>query len=139
MRYVAYWINPNGEILPVETHHITNFFHNPQVFGLTRDDVLSSYQKHGERPGIEGKAREELILEVMKRGWIRLRYVPKEQSWTAQLYGFTEQQKGYLFNWCRRIKDGKYGDNIGKLSGFTIIDEKGDVLYSGNFSNYLGE
>ena len=73
-----------------------------------------------------------------KKGWIRLRYSLKAQSWTAQLSGFTDRQKEYLVNWCRRIRDGKYGDNIGKFIGFRIINEKGEVLFFGNFSDYLG-
>ena len=79
------------------------------------------------------------MVEVMKKGWIRLRYIPNAQSWTAQLSGFTEQQKEYLVDWCRKIRDGKYGDNVGKITGFKIINEEGEVLYSGNCPNYLGE
>ena len=135
MRYHAYWISPIGEILPVETHHVTDFFRYPEVFGLTRDDVLSCYQKYGERLGTEGKAREELILGVMKKGWIRLRYSLKAQSWTAQLSRFTDRQKEYLLNWCLRMMEGEFGGKAKGLTELKIIDEKSNVLFQGNFSD----
>ena len=133
MRYHAYWISPSGEIMPVETHHVTDFLRYPEVFGLTRDDVLSSYQKYGERLGIEGKAREELILGAMKKGWIRLRYNQKAQSWTAQLSGFTDRQKEYLVNWCLRMMEGEFGYKVSRLSQIKVISEKSDILFYGNF------
>jgi len=70
---VAYWISPSGKVIDVGTNHIDVVIKNPQVFGLTPEKIKDAYEKHGEAMGSEGQAREELIIWLVKKGWVRVR------------------------------------------------------------------
>jgi hypothetical protein len=47
----------------------------PKTFGTTIEKIRELFKKHGEPLGHEGKAREEIMIAAMKRGWIRTRNV----------------------------------------------------------------
>jgi len=66
-------ISPNGEIVSVGDTHIDAIIKNPSKFGLSASEIEKTYEKYNEPMGIEGKAREEIIINVVKRGWIRVR------------------------------------------------------------------
>ena len=70
---VAYWVSPQGKIFDVGTNHIDAVIKNPKAFGLTSEKIQAAYDKHGEELGREGKAREEIILDLVKKGWVRIR------------------------------------------------------------------
>jgi len=64
--------------------HITDIWHNPEKFGFTPDQITALHAKHGERRGQEGKAREELMLDAMNRGWMRIRKRSRPDYWIVQ-------------------------------------------------------
>jgi hypothetical protein len=100
MKYEAYWISPRGLIVPVEgtaTTHIAMIWKNPGFFGLGRDELLAVHRKHGERPGLEGKARQEIMAGLLRQGWIRIRFVPKTQAFTVQTGLLVDPGSGYLW------------------------------------------
>jgi hypothetical protein len=134
MNYHAYWISPDGVIIPViGGHHIAQVLSNPDQFGFKREELESCYEKYGEPYGLEGKAREEIIRLLFKNNWIRLRYYPENDLWKVEISGFTDRQKEYIRDWCLRMMKGEYGD---KVSGFTeikVIDEKSGMVFYGNF------
>ena len=66
----AYFIHPSGKIMPVEYgKHINEILRKPEQFGYTREQVFDIHKKHNERPGIEGKAREEILNNLINNGW----------------------------------------------------------------------
>ena len=69
----AFWISPDGEITPVGRNHISEVIGNPIKFGMTREEIERAYERHGEPLGLEGMAREEIIKNLIGRGWIRIR------------------------------------------------------------------
>ncbi|MDD5092731.1 MAG: hypothetical protein PHQ23_17670 [Candidatus Wallbacteria bacterium] len=69
----AFWISPDGEILSVRISHVDEIIRMPERFGLTREEAIAAYTRHGEPLGLEGSARDELIKRVCERGWIRIR------------------------------------------------------------------
>lgn len=72
--YNRWWVSPTGDIISVEAqNHITEIIRNPERFGTTREHVEEVYARHGERLGQEGNAREEIMKQVMDKGWIRMR------------------------------------------------------------------
>jgi hypothetical protein len=72
--YNRWWLSPKGEILNVKGEsHVDEILREPEKFETTREHVLETYQKYGERVGLEGQAREELMKEAMEKGWIRVR------------------------------------------------------------------
>lgn len=72
--YERWWISPKGELREVkQENHVTEILANPEAFGTTREAVEQAHERHGERLGIEGKARHEVMVKAMEGGWIRVR------------------------------------------------------------------
>lgn len=80
-----YWIDPDGNIAEVTDRHIIAILTYPEKFGLTSSYVKAVHKKHREKPGSEGNAREEILSKLMDLGWIRLRYIPREDFWGIQV------------------------------------------------------
>lgn len=68
----GYWISPTGRVVTVD-RHINAVINKPASFGMTHEYLKSLYAKHGETVGVEGKAREQILRDAMRNGWIRVR------------------------------------------------------------------
>lgn len=99
---VAYWISPKGEIVNVVNNHIDVVIKNPSKFGLTLDSIQSLYDYHHEPLGSEGKAREEIIIDLVKRGWIRVRRYRDGYSVNVARIS-NKQSKDNIFDWAVRL------------------------------------
>jgi hypothetical protein len=99
----AIWISPYGRVYDVGISHVKFVFDNPDKFGLTEEDIRAAYERHGERLGIEGKAREEILLGLLRDGWIRARY--NRDGWHIQLNRLNRDTKESIRSWLE-IKDG---------------------------------
>jgi hypothetical protein len=69
----AFWIGPDGDILPVHGSHIGEVIRDPARFGMSRAEIEVAYAHHKEPLGLEGQARECIIRYLVTRGWIRVR------------------------------------------------------------------
>ncbi len=99
----AYWINPAGKILPVDTNHIDKVIKNPDQYGLTEKEIEALYRSENETMGSEGKAREKIILSLIGKGWIRLRNYKRNGMWTANVPRLNKQSKDFLYQWAKTI------------------------------------
>lgn len=70
----AYFISPDGEVIPVPERHIDLIVGNPVRFGFTPEYIKGLHDKHGESLGSEAVARRKLIEILKRRGWIRIRF-----------------------------------------------------------------
>lgn len=142
---VAYWISPRGEVVDVSTNHIDVVIKNPSKFGLTLRKIQDIYERHGEQLGKEGNAREEIILDLVKQGWIRVRRY-RNQGYSINIGKMSKKVKDILYDWASKllntgIKGMKENDKympvtiIGFLDhtskSLTIQDIANDVLYEG--------
>ena len=107
VRSVAFFISPRGQILFVKTNHIGTVIDDPTQFGLTMEEIKARYSEYGERLGIEGKARREILLQLVKNGWIRLRRYPN-RYWSVTLDSFPGDTSTRLQNWAQRILEGTH-------------------------------
>lgn len=99
-----YWIDEKGNIAEVSDRHILQIALHPEQFGLTKKYVADVHRKHKEKIGSEGNAREEILVKLMDRGWIRLRYVRRDNSWGIQVSEKSETPyKGRLKSWANFI------------------------------------
>jgi hypothetical protein len=98
----AFWIAPAGEIMPVARSHIAAMIAVPERFGYTRNQVEDAFGRHGERLGQEGKARTELIKDLVGKGWIRIRLYPKTH-WSIYVTVLDERVRGLLSVWALRL------------------------------------
>jgi hypothetical protein len=98
---VAYWISPRGEVLPVATNHIDIVIKNPKKFGYTTEKIQDIYDRYEERMGSEGDAREEIIIDLLKKGFIRIRRYKNQYS--LNVGKMTKKVKDILFDWANKL------------------------------------
>lgn len=99
----AYWISPDGLIMDVEKTHIQAVIDHPSVFNLSKTDIQNTYLFEREDLGFEGKAREKIILDLIKQGYIRIRYYPKESTWTINVFNIDLKTIDVLQMWVKMV------------------------------------
>lgn len=139
----AYWISRFGEVVEVGTNHINMVIKHPKKFGYTDKKIKDIYDKYGEPLGQEGKAREEIIVALVKSGWIRVRRYDNN-GYSINISKMTKKVKDILFDWAYKllntgIKGMKETDKYipVNIQGFqdhfnknmTIQDVANDILY----------
>jgi hypothetical protein len=111
MRYNAYFISPDGEVIPVPNRHIDLIDANPELFGLTEKYLDKIYEKHGEGRGSECCARREFLKKIKNMGWIRVRIVFDVASGkyvvNFDLNRYTESSKDRIARFLLLMKQGK--------------------------------
>ncbi len=116
MKYNAYWISPYGDIIGVDTTHIDTIIKNPEIFGLTKKEIEDTYDKYNEKVGIEGKARHDIMDNLIQDNWIRIRFVPKAYTFTVETNSnFNKKKQDYIWWWGASITNGKL-DNLNRDS-----------------------
>ena len=110
----AYWISPQGEIIVIKgtsgSTHIDSVINNPETFGLTKSKIQDVYDMYGEKLGTEGKAREQIIRDLVDKGWIRVRKY--RQQWSININRITKKIKDYIFDFAAKITsdEGLFGE-----------------------------
>lgn len=104
----GYWVSPKGEVLKAgrTKTHIQLVIKNPKKFGETKERIEKDYEKHNEKMNWEGKAREEIMTRIMKRGWARIR--ERSSSWTIQVWKLTNKMNDILWMWAKTIEKDVY-------------------------------
>ena len=130
----AYWLSPTFEIFEVKQKHINFISENVEKFGLTRVDYNLTFKKYNEPFGFEGKARNELMENAFKKGWIRLRN-RVNQGYVCELWEYNKSAKANVLNWVQNIlmKSDAYVSN----SMFELeIHEVSKFIVNGKDSNW---
>ena len=101
----AYWILPNGKIVFVDYRHIRTVTDNPEIFGYTKRKIAAIYKKHNERMGTEKKARKKIILDLVGKGYIRIRKYTYKYSpyWAVTIDRLSSKNKKALSKWASKI------------------------------------
>ena len=123
----AYWIGPNGMILPVYEYHITEICRCPEAFGFSKEFIEEVYKKNNEIWGEEGKTREELMQILYNKGWVRIRFYSTYKNYFRVDLGIlTDKHKNLLCKWAGALiksMGNKYKDAV-----VFIRDFSGDLL-----------
>lgn len=80
----GFWVNGKKIYTLNGKTHIDYILSNPSKFGLDREYIEKLYSDYSEKLGVEGKAREEIIKDVSKKGWVRIRFYEKRDTWSIQ-------------------------------------------------------
>ena len=137
-KLAAYWISPKGKVIEVDQTHINKIISNPEEFDLTKEFIDEKFKEYGDRIGQEGKAREDIIIGLVKQGWIRIRNYLKQGYWSINVISLTDRAMGYLQDWAdHMIKLGasKYNEvridtrTELKTPSLTMEDLSQDELY----------
>ncbi len=102
-RIEAFWILPDDQIICVPRTHIQTVIDNPHLFNLSSDYIVSKYAMENEELGVEGRAREQIILELLKDNYIRIRYYPRKSSWTINVNELSMKSFRILQKWSEFI------------------------------------
>lgn len=124
----GFWIAPSGDIIPVPKLHINMVLEHPEKFRLTKKQIQEVYEKHKEPVGLEGKARAEIMSDLIKEGWIRVRYFPRNDSFTVQLNKLNERNKNHLYAFASEAIKGIEGSKFHPNGELKIMDLNADVL-----------
>lgn len=120
---VAYWINPYGKIVSNGyKSHIQMIIDKPAKFGYTRDKIESIYKRYNEPMGKEGKAREDIIKDVVSKGFIRIRLYPN-QYWSITAFQWNKKTRQALSVWAEIAKKVKQAGSYMKTKILTLKDD----------------
>ena len=119
MRYEAYWIDPEGAVIPVEQTHIKKVIDMCERFGVTIRNITDAFAETNEPLGHEGSARNIIMLELIKKGWIRLRFEKRPTGWKVQCWHLDKKTLKSLLSWASGMIDGTY-DNVSRHTEILI-------------------
>jgi len=107
----AYFVNPYGKIAPLENpRHINEIIQKPEKFGYTKEHIQDVYNKHNERFGQEGHAREEIIHDLLGKGFAHIRLY--KNFWAVNVNNYDNKTKSALSTWAGDVlnhpKAGRY-------------------------------
>jgi len=128
----AYFISPRGELIDTKagSKHINMIISYPDKFGLTKQFIEDTYEKYNEKMGTEGKARNEIIVLLIKQGWTRIRRYPNK-FWIIDIPGkMDKKMKDRLYDFANKMLDG--------IKGFKEQDKYMPVRIM-NLQNYKKE
>jgi hypothetical protein len=108
---VAYWITPDCQVIPVISSHIETIIDHPDIFHVPLDQITSAYAKHHEVVRTEGKAREEIIIDVVKKGFVRVRRYthPREEYWSINVNEINADSMDLIQQFFGLICQGEFG------------------------------
>ncbi len=111
---VAFFLSDMGDLIHVPDSHIATVIGDPQRFGFILHEIQAAYSRHGERIGVEGDARKEILHQFVAGGWIRLRRCPNRQ-WSLTVHSLTPGVTELLREWATQMLSGinGYKDRIG--------------------------
>ena len=124
----GYFIAPSGDIIPIMDTHIRTVLDNPKKFRTTKKELHEIYDNHKEPYGLEGKARDEILANLVKEGWVRLRYQPRNDYFTAQIYSLTKRIKNWLYGFAQEAMKGIKGDKYTPHTEIAIMNLQGHIL-----------
>jgi len=102
---VAFFICPHGKIISVKNNHISSVINSPEQFGFSLHELESRYKAHGEPLYKEGAARTEILLDLVRKGWIRLRRYPN-RYWSATVDTVSPRTMRHMRSWAKGIVAG---------------------------------
>jgi len=118
----GYWVSPKGDIITVPHRHINTVVDHPEKFNLTKEEVKKVFEKHKEPLGFEGFAREEIMTNLIKDDWIRIRYIPRSDSFTVQVDKMTVTKKNQLYSFAHEALKGIGGAKYSPNTELKILD-----------------
>lgn len=134
----VFWISPANEIVALPGKHIDAVLSKPTRFGFTERQLQQYFANHNEQYGHEGKARAEIISILMDKGWTRVRYIPRTDSWTIQISGnLTKQKKDLIWSFVESIISNNIQTRSSKYSDIRVLNTQGKLLFTGSLEDVL--
>jgi len=130
------WIDAYGNILDLSGRHINQVIDHPEKFGFSNEDIKAIFRKHGESLNIDGSAREDIIKDLMQKGFIHIRLFTNK-FWAINLWEYNSRTKKVLMRWAEKAKDNRWA---GLGMSVRITDFKNNETISTTVQDlYYGE
>ena len=114
-------VDPSGEIVPLYGGgHIQTVWAKPELFGLTTDDIKAVYDKYGENYGTEGKARDEILIDTFKLGWMRVNYYDRNDKFVINAWTYDDATIWRLKQFARKASGGVLGKRYGDYTDVSV-------------------
>jgi hypothetical protein len=135
----AFFLSPKGTLIPVHKKHINDVIKYPKKFGLSKAKIQEVFDRYGEPLGFEGKARNEILVNLIRSGWIRMRNCPKQGFWAVNVFKLTNRVKSSLQQWASALVKNKSVDRYAEVriadednnkANLSLADVAQDALYS---------
>ncbi len=124
-----FFINPDGAVIKVPSHHILSIMNSPEEFGLTTQNIHKCYEKHGEVLGSEKSyARIEIIEHLLRQGYIHVRYYIKNDAWKLWLYQYDTRARVTLRKAYNRFIEGIDGQEYYPFGTVLMLDLNGQII-----------
>jgi len=133
----GFFISPDGYFFAIWSdylRHINAIIQEPEKFGFTKDEVYNTFRKFNEPLGLEGKAREELIVKAIYRGWVRIRKYTQRNAdfWSVQVPELDVKYRRYIQDFVEKATKGERPHFNKPLS-------KWEEIHIADFKNNTGE
>jgi len=116
----AFFISPKGDLIRVSDRHIRDVVSYPEKFGLTQNYIEDVHAKYGEKIGSEGDAREEILIKLVHKGWIRIReYYNK--YWSVQVPNMSRKVKEHLWDFAVKVVEKEPPFHLATVSPFDAV------------------
>jgi len=123
----AFWVSPQEQFHDAGRDlHIGMVIKQPNLFGMTRQTIDQTYERYGEKVNQEGDAREEIMVNLMRQGWIRIRKYRNHYS--VQAYAPTNRVNDAIESGVNHLVNNGVG---GK---YASINDDVKVSYTGSGS-----
>lgn len=117
------WLSPTGSWERVGANHVNDIILNPDKFEITKSVVSGLYQKHNEPVGVEGRAREDLIALVLRKGWVRIRKY--RDHWSITVFEPSTNVVNNIRDWLELFMNQGW---IGPYEKVNVLDMNTDQL-----------
>lgn len=146
----AYFISPEGTVIPVESRHIDVIVKFPYRFGLDPKHVQAIHDKHGETLDSEASARAELLIGLFLKGWIRVRfyhgfYKRNRHELHFELNKLSRKTKEFINDFLAKVAEGQIqsGEFVIKNPDVYILSadngESARFLMNGTLKDIVGK
>jgi len=144
----GYWVK-GSKIYPISIH-IDYIIKNPEKFNTSKEELKKIYKKFKEPFGFEGKARGEIMTNIMKDGWLRVRQLRTPvDMWTIQFDNYSRRKaaiKSFVTKFYMETlydddmlhlidTNGKYNENIKVLNFLNRIQNEEIEVYEMTIEN----
>jgi hypothetical protein len=136
----AYWISPIGELVAVGKTHIDEVIDYPKFFGYTDEKIKALYKKYKEPMRLEGKARNDIVHDLIRKNWIRIRYDHGDDCYHIEIWQLTKPQKDHLQAWACGLSEindkrkysqaGIIENSTGEIKLISVQDLANEMLYN---------
>lgn len=124
----AFFISPSGKIVPTSATHVATVISKPKQFGMTREQIDSIYKKHKEKPGSEGNAREDLLRQLISKGWIRVRKYNRPDRWSVNVSRLNKRTKDRIYRWAKALLKSNKGAKYDEVHIVALDDPSTSVV-----------